>query len=210
MNEDELLQTARYVTDSDGNLQAVQLDLEIWHKILQHLDLNNDPQIFEERQSAMRREEAAYQAMHDELYENYPGQHVAIFQGQLVDRDEDSVALYRRIRQKYPGEFVLMTRVKRERVETYRYSHIPFLAELPVPPAGPDANVERERAAYLRLYPQLQQTHSGEYVAIYGGHLVDFDTDEAALFARIDDKYPDEFVWLAFVDDPPERDIRLR
>ena len=192
MNVDELLQTARYVTDSDGNLQAVQLDLEIWHKILQHLDLSNDPRAFEERQSAMRREEAAYQAMHDELYENYPGQHVAIFQGQLVDRDEDSVALYRRIRQKYPGEFVLMTPVRREPVETYRYSHLPALAELPVPPAGPDVVVERERAAFLRLYPELQQTHSGKYVAIQGGQLVEFDTDEAALFARIDDKYPDK------------------
>lgn len=104
--------------------------------------------------------------------------------------------------------------IQQQDVETtiaeYLDNSLPSLDTLPIPPAEPDPAVERERSAYLRLYPQLQKTHAGDHVAIYGGQLVDFDTDEAALFARIDDKYPDEFVWLARVDDPPEREIKLR
>jgi hypothetical protein len=82
--------------------------------------------------------------------------------------------------------------------------------ELAIPPAEPDTAVERERAAYLRLYPHLKQTHAGKYVAIHNAQLVDYDTDEAALFARIDDKYPDEFVWLTRVNEKPEREIKMR
>ena len=84
------------------------------------------------------------------------------------------------------------------------------LDELTIPPAEPDSTVERERAAYLRLYPQLQQTHPGHYVAIYGERLVDSDADESALFACIDDKYPDEFVWLTRIETTPEKEIKLR
>jgi hypothetical protein len=47
-------------------------------------------------------------------------------------------------------------------------------------------------------------------VAIYDEKLVDYDTDEAALFARIDDKYLDEFVWLTRVEEAPEREVKLR
>lgn len=95
-------------------------------------------------------------------------------------------------------------------IAEYLDKNLPSLDELTIPPAEPDPAVERERSAYLRLHPQLQQTHAGNYVAIYGGQLIDYDTDEAALFARIDDKYPDEFVWLTRVDETPEKEIKLR
>ncbi len=84
------------------------------------------------------------------------------------------------------------------------------LDNLTIPPAEPDPVVERERAAYLRLYPDLQKTHAGQYVAIHNGELVDFDSDEAALFARIDDLFPDEFVWMTRVEAVPEKEIVLR
>jgi hypothetical protein len=120
MHLDELLHTVQYVIDNEGNRQAVQLDLDVWQALLQHLEFNAGHQVDDEHQAAMRREEAAYQEMHEELYKKYPGQHVAIFQGELVDRDEDGVALYMRVRQEYPGEFVLMTPVRQEAEETYR------------------------------------------------------------------------------------------
>ena len=94
--------------------------MDVWEALLQHLEFNGGHQVNDEHQVALRREEVAYQEMHEELYKKYPGQHVAIYQAELVDHDEDGVALYMRVRQKYPGEFVLMTPVGQEAEETYR------------------------------------------------------------------------------------------
>ena len=66
-----------------------------------------------------------------------------------------------------------------------------------------DPAVEREKEAYLQLYPELKGKYKGRYVAIHEGKLVDHDEDYGALFERIDDRYPDEFVWLACVEDEP-------
>lgn len=74
----------------------------------------------DEWQQAMAREEIAYRELHPTLYPEYEGQHVAILEGQLIDHDTDSVALYQRIRQKYPDRFVLMTPVRTEAVESYQ------------------------------------------------------------------------------------------
>ena len=82
--------------------------------------------------------------------------------------------------------------------------------ELPMPPAEPNTAVESERIAYERLLPTLQQTHAGQFVAIHGGELVDADMDEAALFARIDNRYPQAFVWLAQVGMETEPEFVLR
>lgn len=116
----ELLRTVQYVTDNQGNRQAVLLDLDMWQTLLYHLEWPNENEIDGERQAAMAREEAAYQEMYKELSAKYLGQHVAIYQGRLVDRDEDGGVLYQRIRQKYPGKFVLITPVGPEVEETYR------------------------------------------------------------------------------------------
>ena len=66
-----------------------------------------------------------------------------------------------------------------------------------------DPAVEREKEAYLQLYPELKGKYKGRYVAIHEGKLVDHDEDYGTLFERIDDRYPDEFVWLACVEDEP-------
>lgn len=93
---------------------------------------------------------------------------------------------------------------------------VDFLAEnLPeeswyIPPAAPDQAVEREKMAYLRLHPQLKTQYAGQYVAIYNGQLVDHDVDYGALFERIDDRYPDTFVWLTRVEDEPIGTIEFR
>jgi hypothetical protein len=90
-------------------------------------------------------------------------------------------------------------------------SDVPLPAEeKAVPPSEPTPQVESEKTAYLQLYPQLKESHSGQYVAIYQGQLVDHDEDYGALFERIDDQYPDEFVWLTRVGDEPIDTIRFR
>ena len=64
-----------------------------------------------------------------------------------------------------------------------------------------DTAVEREMKAYIALHPMLKEKYLGRHVAIYGGELIDVDKDYAALYERIDTQYPDEFVWLATVEE---------
>lgn len=63
-------------------------------------------------EEAMRQEKAAYLAMHPELMAQYAGQYVAIYQGQLIDHDQDETALLHRLDDQYPDEVVLMKKVR--------------------------------------------------------------------------------------------------
>ena len=56
----------------------------------------------------VEREIRAYHRLHPELWQRYPGQHVAIHKGQMVDHDVDGIALSRRIYRRYPDAFVLI------------------------------------------------------------------------------------------------------
>jgi hypothetical protein len=65
------------------------------------------------------REEMAFQQLHPELVQHYLGQFVAILNGEVIDHDADQVALYKRIRQRYPKQFVLISPVTKNPVEEY-------------------------------------------------------------------------------------------
>jgi hypothetical protein len=67
--------------------------------------------------------------------------------------------------------------------------------------AEEDAAVEREMHAYIALHPMLKEKYLGQHVAIYNGQLIDVDEDYGALYQRTDAHYPDEFVWLATVEE---------
>jgi hypothetical protein len=67
----------------------------------------------------------------------------------------------------------------------------------------PDPDVEREMEAFITLHPSLKEQYMGQHVAIYHGQLIDHDQDFAALYGRIDKAYPEEFVWMATVEDEP-------
>jgi hypothetical protein len=54
----------------------------------------------------------AYAAMHPSLWERFPTQYVAVYQGQLVDHDADALALSRRVHMRWPKEFVLIRKVE--------------------------------------------------------------------------------------------------
>lgn len=74
----------------------------------------------------------------------------------------------------------------------------------------PDEAAAAEMQAYLALHPWLKEHCWGNYVAIYHGKLVDADEDFDALFDRIDQAYPDQFVWMSQVSDEPIETFTVR
>ncbi len=129
MKVTELLDSAQYITDRSGEKTGVVLDLEVWQELLalvEHSDELNMPTEGEEgadqqRAVAMAREESAFQKLHPSLYPAYAGQYVAIYHEQLVDSDPDQVALYRRVRQSFSGEFVWIAPVKESPIEVLHF-----------------------------------------------------------------------------------------
>ena len=66
------------------------------------------------RESAEKKidvEETYYKAQHQQLLQSYANQVIAMHEGRVVDSDNDEVALYLRIRQRYPMLGVLLKRV---------------------------------------------------------------------------------------------------
>ena len=63
-------------------------------------------------EAAMAQEEAAYRTMHARLMAEHAGEYVAIYKGDLIDYDEDELALLRRLEEQYPDEVVLMKKVR--------------------------------------------------------------------------------------------------
>ncbi len=61
--------------------------------------------------------------------------------------------------------------------------------------------VAREMRAYLALHSMLKEKYLGQHVAIFDGKLIDVDKEYSALYQRIDEQYPDQFVWLATVEE---------
>ena len=86
------------------------------------------PQIAESQNDPLVAETEAFLAMHSELVKAYLGEHVAIYQGELVDHDRDVVALMLRTREKYGSGRVLLREVETEpdrvlRVPSFRFVH---------------------------------------------------------------------------------------
>jgi hypothetical protein len=84
--------------------------------------------------------------MHAELLAAYPGEYVAIYRGQVVDRDPDQFALYRRIEATYADAAVLIRQITLEPQETYVFrSH---------------GLMNHERAVHLSLQSKLSAGHA--------------------------------------------------
>ena len=77
----------------------------------------------------MKKEIAAYQNIHSHLVQEYLGQYVAIYQGELVDHDPDPVSLHRRVIRKYPDQVVLSRKVQTD-PEPVLYMRSPRLERL--------------------------------------------------------------------------------
>jgi metal-responsive CopG/Arc/MetJ family transcriptional regulator len=74
------------------------------------------------QEQKIEEEAEAFRAAHAELVTQYQGQVVALHEGQVVDHDEDFVALHRRIRSRFGHTAVLLRRVgpEPERALTFR------------------------------------------------------------------------------------------
>ena len=68
---------------------------------------------------AIHQEVQMFRARHAELLQEYTGRYIAMVQGQVVDNDEDQLALWARIDDRYPHTPVLITPVVAEAEETY-------------------------------------------------------------------------------------------
>lgn len=74
----------------------------------------------------------------------------------------------------------------------------------------PDEGADAEMQAYLAMHPWLKEHYLGKHVAIYHGQLVDVDEDFDALFDRIDQAYPNQFVWISKVGEEPIETFTIR
>jgi len=68
---------------------------------------------------------------------------------------------------------------------------------------------ERERRAFLELRPSLLSTHSGKYVAIHEGRVVDRDEDEIALGLRVYSKFGYQPIYFGRVSTDAPRIVRI-
>lgn len=64
------------------------------------------------RQPQMEQEVAAFEAQHKALVAPYLGQFVAMYQGKVLDNDQDQGQLIRRVRQAYPNQVILFRKVE--------------------------------------------------------------------------------------------------
>jgi hypothetical protein len=72
-----------------------------------------------ETRRMIQRESKAFRAMHAQLFAKYPGQYVAIYQGRVIDHDEDQLALFLRVDERYPQAPLLIKRVLSEPEKVY-------------------------------------------------------------------------------------------
>lgn len=73
-----------------------------------------------------------------------------------------------------------------------------------------DDEAKDEIASFHALHPQLQREYLGEYVALHGGKVVDHDLDRIQLFARIEERFPNQFVLIRPVQKPVDREFYFR
>ncbi len=71
-------------------------------------------------------------------------------------------------------------------------------------PPLPRSKSEREYQAFRRLLPQLLQTDRGRYVAIHEEQVIDRDSDELTLIARVLAKVGNVDIHVGLVTDQPE------
>jgi len=73
-----------------------------------------------------------------------------------------------------------------------------------------EQNVATEIDAFHTLHPALLEQYPGEFVAIHKQQLIDHDIDKLALYQRIHETYPEQFVLMRRVEEEPERELQLR
>jgi len=113
---DDLFVRAKQITEVGKEKSADEL-VDLLEEIL----ASAEPQEIEihEEDPAVAREMQAYIAMHPLLKKTHFGKHVAIYEGSLIDSDTDYERLTRRIDAQYPNEFVWVSTVEEEPIQTF-------------------------------------------------------------------------------------------
>ncbi|MDB6059485.1 MAG: hypothetical protein JWO95_3329 [Verrucomicrobiales bacterium] len=62
---------------------------------------------------------------------------------------------------------------------------------------------EREQHTFQMLLPKLLRKYCGEYVAVFGGHVLDHDKDDSALAARMFKKVGEADFYIGRVEEKP-------
>lgn len=77
----------------------------------------------QQAEAKIAREEEHYRAQHTELLERYSGRYIAMHEGRVIDTDSDELALYLRIRQRFPLIGILIKKVTEEPGEIWMMRH---------------------------------------------------------------------------------------
>jgi hypothetical protein len=116
----EMIHAAKQLSTTDRLLLAKTL-LDSLVSAGNGMPVNDEPieaQTTDEDE-ALRRERAAFTALHPTLLARYPGEYVAIHGGALVDHDTDGLALSLRVHQRFPDEFVWIAPLKAQPLEEW-------------------------------------------------------------------------------------------
>ena len=105
------------VTLPDPVYQQAQKVAQSTHRDVQEfltevITQNLQPFPVHENREDMLREFEAFKALHSQLLSHFKGEYVAIFQGHLVDHDENPIELLKRVKEQYPGKTVLQRKVE--------------------------------------------------------------------------------------------------
>lgn len=70
--------------------------------------------------------------------------------------------------------------------------------------------MDREIETFHALHADLWQRYPGQYVAIYNQQVVDHDPELALLYARSQEKYPEQLVLIRQIEIDPEPVVYFR
>jgi hypothetical protein len=70
-------------------------------------------------------------------------------------------------------------------------------------PHSETTEFEKEQNMFQRLLPKLLRKYAGEYVAVFGGRVLDHDKDDSVLAARIFEKVGDADFYIGRVEKKP-------
>ena len=71
-------------------------------------------EIEQKKTTEREREKQAFHRLHSDLWQKYPQEYVAVYDGEIVDHDVNRAALLERIDNQYPDVFVLIRQVREE------------------------------------------------------------------------------------------------
>jgi hypothetical protein len=115
-----LLERARQLAKRQDR-QVQEVVAEALEQGLPLLETSVIPDVWEQ-------EEEAFRAMHATWREQYAGEYVAVYQGQLVDHDFSFGALLERIEMRYPDQSVLIRPVRAESEIVYNHRSIRWVS----------------------------------------------------------------------------------